>query len=504
MPFRLPVPKFRRPKWLRWPQINLDLNQPEDRRKVLIGGLISLVVMAGFLIGGYEGYHYTESAEFCGTVCHVMIPQFDRYNASAHANVECTKCHIGPGASFFVKSKIDGLRQVYAVLTDTYERPIPSPVHDLRPARDICEQCHNPATFRDNIIRNVFHYSSDAANTPIQSTFILKMGGWEEYTGVSEGIHWHIAAPVYYIAADEQRQVMLWVGVEQPDGTLKEYYSRDMLTMAQTAFVEEAFKSGDVRQMDCIDCHNRTAHLIPEPEVAVDQALKAGKIFDDLPYIRREAVAILTPTYSSKEAGYAAIDGLDDFYQQNYAANYKEIEKEIQDAIDELKVIFDQSQFPEMGLSWSTTPNNARHTPTLGCFRCHDDKHINVAEDGQEIAVISAKCNLCHTVPIVGIGDELTVEAPVIAGAAPESHSDFSFTIEHRSVSEEQVQAECYQCHGQRFCSNDACHNLNHPEDMVFTHAEEYNLRGQQVCYTCHQSFVLCSRCHSGAIIENP
>ncbi len=504
MPFRLPVPKIRRPHWLRWPEITLDLNRQEDRRKVLVGSLISLVVIAGMAIAGFEGYHYTESSEFCGTTCHVMEPQFDRFEASSHANVECAKCHIGPGTSFFVKSKIDGIKQVYAVLFDTYERPISSPVHDLRPARVICEQCHTPSTFRDNIIKNVAHFSSDEANTPTQSTFILKMGGWEEYTGVSEGIHWHISAPVYYIAADEQRQVMLWVGVEQPDGTMKEFYSRDMLTMAQTAFVEEAYEAGDVRLMDCIDCHNRTAHLIPEPETVVDQALKADKISDALPYIRREAVALLTPVYPSKEAGYAAIDGLNEFYQENYATIYKDKGDEVQAAIDELKAIFDESQFPEMGLNWSTTPNNARHTPTLGCFRCHDDKHVNVTEDGQEAGVISAKCNMCHTVPIVGVGDELTVEAPVIAGSVPESHSDFSFTIEHRSVSEEEIEGECYQCHGQRFCTNDACHNLNHPEDMVFTHAEEYNVRGQQVCYTCHQSFVLCSRCHAGGIVDNP
>ncbi len=504
MRFRLSLPKLKRPGWLRWPKITLDLNQEADRRKLAFGCLGVFFIGILVVVSGYEGYRYTESAEFCGTACHPMAPQFDRYEASAHANVECAKCHIGPGASFFVKSKIDGARQVVAVLLDTYDRPIKSPVHDLRPAREICEQCHNPSTFRDNIIKSVVHYSSDEENTAITSTFILKMGGWEEYTGISEGIHWHITAPVYYIAADEQRQVILWVGVEQPDGSLKEYYSRDMLTMAQSNFVEEAFALGEVRRMDCIDCHNRTAHLIPPPDVVVDQALGAGKIARDLPYIRLKAVELLSPAYPTREAGFEAIEGLADFYRQKYPDVFRSRQKEVQAAVDELKEIFSQSQFPDMNLSWDTNPNNARHTPFPGCFRCHDDKHVSVDESGREVDSISVKCNLCHTVPIVGEGDETIVDAPVIAGAVPESHSDFRFTVEHRTVTEQQTEAECYQCHGKSFCSNEACHNLDHPEDMVFTHAEEYEQRGEQVCYTCHQNFVLCSRCHPGGIIENP
>ncbi|MEW5960598.1 MAG: NapC/NirT family cytochrome c, partial [Chloroflexota bacterium] len=136
--------KSRRKKWLRWPSLTIDLNRPRHRLILFLSfvglGLTGIV----FLVSGYQTYHYTESAEFCGTVCHPMKSEFARYEHSAHANVECAKCHIGPGASFFVKSKIDGLKQVYAVLANTYSRPIKSPVHDLRPARETCEECHAP------------------------------------------------------------------------------------------------------------------------------------------------------------------------------------------------------------------------------------------------------------------------------------------------------------------------------------------------------------------------
>jgi hypothetical protein len=171
-------------------------------------------------------------------------------------------------------------------------------------------------------------------------------------------------------------------------------------------------------------------------------------------------------------------------------------------AIEVIKEIYTETNFPDMGLNWETNPNNARHTPTLGCFRCHDGKHVSVDESGQEVELVSVQCNNCHTVPIVGRGDEIIFEAPVIVGALPESHSDFSWTVEHRDTSDEQ-RVECLNCHGQGFCNNGACHNLSHPPEMLFTHADEYWKQGDQVCYTCHQD-ILCSKCHPGGIISNP
>ncbi|MFQ5400927.1 MAG: cytochrome c3 family protein [Anaerolineae bacterium] len=495
---------------LRWPDVTIDLSQPRHQRAVLIAFTLLIIASSAFAYGNYRIYEYTESSEFCGTACHTMAPEFARYESSPHANVACVECHIGPGASFFVKSKIDGLRQVIAVLTDSYSRPIKSPVHNLRPARETCETCHTPTSFKDNIIKTIIHYDNDAENTRIQSTLILKMGGWQESTGISQGIHWHTTTPVYYIAADEQRQVILWVGVEQPDGTLKEYFARDMLNMAQTDFVEQAFEKGEVREMDCIDCHNRTAHYVPSPQESVDEAISANQISRELPFIRSKAVDVLSASYGSKADAYDAIEQIAEFY------GVKDLSEEavqssewlisrnamLATSLDTIKQIYDETHFPEMGQNWETNPNNARHTPFLGCFRCHDGKHASVDDNGREVETISVKCNLCHTVPIVGRGDELLVESPVIAGATPDSHADFRWTIEHRSVTDADKQ-ECYQCHGQGFCNNGVCHNLSHPPDMLFTHAEEYRVRGDQVCYTCHQN-ILCSRCHPGGIVRNP
>jgi nitrate/TMAO reductase-like tetraheme cytochrome c subunit len=499
----------------RWPRLTIDLNSPHHRRNLMIASL--LVILGGlvFLVVSYKGYEYTESAEFCGLLCHPMIPQFVRYEDSPHVNVECVQCHIGPGASFFVRSKIDGLRQVYAVLANTYHRPILSPVHNLRPARETCETCHTPTAFTDNIVRNVVHYDNDEANTRIQTTLILKMGGWEESTGVSQGIHWHINSEVYYIAADEQRQVILWIGVKQPDGSLQEYYLRDMLSMAQTSFVEEARANGQMRLMDCIDCHNRAAHYIPSPQEAVDDAIEDNLISTNIPFIRARAVEVLSANYNNQAEALAAIDALRDFYVRaaseqgeemtvasNSAIDSGEFDTQLASSLVEIRNIYSETNFPVIGLNWQSNPNNDRHTPSPGCFRCHDDRHVSVGTDGEVVETISVECNLCHTVPIVGRGSEMLFEAPVIVGATPPSHLSFSWTIEHRSVTDTEVQ-ECYNCHGQAFCNNGACHNLSHPENMLYTHADEYRLRGNQVCYTCHQN-ILCGRCHPGGIVQNP
>ena len=490
---------------IRWPKIFIDLSEPRQRVKVVILLGILAVLSLGLLAGGIKGYEYTESSGFCGTVCHSMDPQWVRYERSPHSNVRCADCHIGPGASFFVKSKIDGLRQVVAETMDTYHRPIQSPVKNLRPAREPCETCHSPTTFTDSLVKTISHYDNDRSNTPVQSTLILKMGGWQESAGIGQGIHWHINSEVYYIAADEQRQVIMWVGVKQPDGTLKEYYSRDMAVIAGSSFVEKAREEGALRRMDCIDCHNRTAHYIPYPEQAVDQAIEDGLISPNLPFIRLKAVDLLNKDYATQAEAFSQIEKLTDVYQTGTSSTTAMAAPSSQDsqvtaAIEEIKRIYTETNFPDMKLIWKTNPNNERHTPFLGCFRCHDGKHFSIGADGSE-EVISAKCNLCHTVPIVGRGNDLLVEAPVIVGTVPTSHSDFRWTIEHRNVTDADKQS-CLNCHGGAFCNNGACHNLSHPEDMLFTHPEEYKKQGGQVCYTCHQN-IMCTRCHPAGIFQN-
>ena len=137
-----------------WPSI--DLNDGVQRRAAAIFVASTVANILIVSVAAYPGIEYMDSPQFCGQLCHeVMEPEWAGYQEGPHSRVACIQCHIGPGAPWFVKSKISGLRQVYAVTFNTHSRPIPSPVHDLRPARDTCEQCHWPEKFHGDKIRTI-------------------------------------------------------------------------------------------------------------------------------------------------------------------------------------------------------------------------------------------------------------------------------------------------------------------------------------------------------------
>lgn len=141
-------------EWWRWRRTGrhslprfpkIDLNEASHRLAVFIFLVGSTVLLFLSTYGGYRAYQYTDSVTFCGQLCHtVMKPEFTTHEDSPHARVKCVECHIGPGASWYVRSKFSGLYQVYATLFNKYPRPIPGAITDLRPARQVCEQCHWP------------------------------------------------------------------------------------------------------------------------------------------------------------------------------------------------------------------------------------------------------------------------------------------------------------------------------------------------------------------------
>ena len=124
----------------------IDLNDRTQRSAVISFTTFLLVFVVISAAGSYKAYEFTESTAFCGRLCHtVMNPEYTAYQLSPHARVACVECHVGPGATWFVKSKLSGSRQVFATVFNTFPRPIPSPVENLRPAQETCEQCHSLA-----------------------------------------------------------------------------------------------------------------------------------------------------------------------------------------------------------------------------------------------------------------------------------------------------------------------------------------------------------------------
>ncbi|MEK7756170.1 MAG: NapC/NirT family cytochrome c, partial [Planctomycetota bacterium] len=263
----------------------IDLNDPAQLRaaKVVVGG--TFLMLPVVVVSSYHGYHYSDSAEFCAKACHkVMEPQATTYEHSAHARVACAECHIGEGASWFVKSKLSGTRQVFATIQESFPRPIPPAITNLRPARETCERCHWPKKFFGAQLREIVHFGADENNTRRELDMLLKTGGGDESIGRAEGIHMHMALEgrLEYVATDVKVQDIPWVKYTDRAGNVWIYRSDGRPS-------SDPIPEGPVRQLDCMDCHNRPAHNFRSPEEAVDIFLDVGRIDTTLPFIKREA-----------------------------------------------------------------------------------------------------------------------------------------------------------------------------------------------------------------------
>ncbi len=372
------------------PYPTFDLNDPAKRRRFFVFAAVSLIFIFVSLMGSYRAYEYMDSVEFCGQACHTpMNPEFTAYKVSPHARVRCTECHVGSGAEWYLRAKFSGVRRLYAELLNNYSRPIPSPVHDLRPAKDTCEQCHWPKKFFGSRLKTFSHFGYDETNTQRDFRLLINIGGGDETTGPVTGIHWHmnLANQITFVSTDDQRQVIPWVRLKDGNGKVTDYIADG------AALTSDEIEHATKRQMDCTDCHNRPTHIFLSPDRAVNESLAAGRLDASLPYLKRQAVELLSKSYASKgEAMRAIASGLSDYYRANHADLYLAKQGSINQAVAEIQRIFDTYFFPEMKTDWQAHPDNIGHFNTEGCFRCHDGRHTS--SDGK---VIRKDCDLCHT-----------------------------------------------------------------------------------------------------------
>lgn len=378
------------------PALRIDLSRPRDRRMLgffLAGSVLFLLVSA---LGSYQTYHFTESVQFCGQACHgVMKPEYVTYLHSPHARVACAECHIGKGANWYVRSKLSGTYQVYATMADKYPRPIPTPVKNLRPAQETCEECHWPQKFVGNLEHTFYSFLSDETNTPFTVRMLLNVGGGDATHGPVGGIHWHmnVGNKIEYVASDEARQKIPYVRVtELSQGVVTEFRSPRF-----TNTVDEA----SLRRMDCMDCHNRPAHRYQTPNSAVSLAMALGRIDRGLPSVKSNAVYVLTQSYTNQTQ---ALQNIATTLSQRYPNDPR-----IRPAIDAVQLIYKDNFFPEMKASWKVYPDNIGHKDWPGCFRCHDGLHKTA--DGKR-SIKANDCNACHTILAQGSGAELDQLTP--------------------------------------------------------------------------------------------
>jgi len=372
------------------PSLTIDMSRPRDRKILTVFVVCSVGFLFMTAVGSYQTYQYTESVHFCGKACHLpMDPEFVTSQHSPHARVECVACHVGSGASAYVKTKISGMRQMYHLIRKDFERPIRLNPGKLRPARETCEQCHWPQKFTGGFERTYRHFLADEKNTPFTVRLLVNVGGGDPLRGPVGGIHWHmnIANKIEYISTDDQQRVIPWVRHTDAKGVVTEYRNSE-------------FK-GDISKlpihtMDCIDCHNRPSHNFLSPNAAVDISFISGRLDPKIPWVKAKVVDALVQPYATKEEAMQKIDA-------SLRAAYPG--KPFSDAVvSEAQSIYKSNFFPEMHADWRSYPDHLSHKEWSGCFRCHDGKHKTVDGKG---SIKADDCKACHLILAQGSGAQL-------------------------------------------------------------------------------------------------
>ncbi len=374
----------------------IDLNDPSHRNGFIIFTITTIIVLFLSTLGSFKAYHITESVEFCGTLCHqVMEPEHTAYLNSPHANVACVECHVGSGASWYVKSKLSGLHQVYAVMTNIYPRPIETPLHDLRPARETCEKCHWPQKFYARSLWTNKYFLADSANTEWDIMLQMKTGPEYSGLGLKEGIHWHINPDVNieYISENDKRENITYVKYTNKSTGKVTIYRNENNPVS-----DSLISASSTRTMDCIDCHNRPSHNYKSPSVYFNKAMLTGAVSKSIPFFKKAAMDILRETFTDKDTAMMKIEeGIARFYKTDYSDYYDKNRNLIDSSVASVQKAFNQNTFPRMKVTYDHYPEHIGHLESDGCFRCHNDSFKS--EDGR---TISRDCNQCHT--IVGQG----------------------------------------------------------------------------------------------------
>jgi Ni/Fe-hydrogenase b-type cytochrome subunit len=374
-----PLSFARYPKW--------DLNVARERKALLVVAIGAALLSVPAVYGGYQAYLYTDAVPFCGAVCHSMTPEYVTYKLSPHARVACAQCHVGPGPTGYIESKVRGVEELVETMQDRYPRPIPVPVVSLRPIRGNCEQCHWPANFFGaTLVRNV-HFLADEQNTRWEIDMAVLVGGGAPVGRSDLGIHWHVASKVEYVAADPERQNITWVrAVDPKTGQANVYTSQPQSSTAAPA--------GEIRTMDCVDCHNRPSHILQSPDRSVDVALADGRLDASLPFIKQQGVAALTAAYGDRHQAMQGIDSaLRGYYQKTYPQVYTSKRQAITAAVVYLQGTYNRYFFPGMKVRWDTYSVNEGHLQFPGCFRCHDGQHKSLGGKA-----IRSDCGDCHKI----------------------------------------------------------------------------------------------------------
>jgi hypothetical protein len=362
-----------------------------ERRTALQRLIVFLVItIAANLVFGtqvtYRAVTYMDTPQFCGAACHVMKPQFLGHQDSNHASVACAECHIAPTAKGFVEAKMNGTRQLWQTLTNSYSRPVPSALESghLVPSKETCERCHWAEKIVATRLLVIPAYASDETNSESYTVLMMMVGGSK-----MQGIHHaHFAGgfEIRYAAADPKRETIPWVERRNTRTGETQTYLAEGTTPEQAAGLAKF-------TMQCVDCHDRPTHDFPSPDRALNRALGLGQLPPTLPFIKQQGLDALQATYSSSADAEQKIPAaIASYYRDNHPEVYARRKADVEAAAKAILAIYNRNVFPELKVTWGTYPNNLGHTESPGCFRCHDNSHTT--PDAQR--TIAQDCTSCH------------------------------------------------------------------------------------------------------------
>jgi nitrate/TMAO reductase-like tetraheme cytochrome c subunit len=473
---------------------------PRSRRGVF--GL--LLVVGAFAFAGIWTsitlIHWTETADFCGR-CHQMGPELVAYETGPHRDVTCGECHVEPGVTGWVKAKLNGTRQLIQVITGLYPQPIPPPEHDALPStKDTCQVCHSLDRLASAALVARTSFSEDEANTRAFVGLLIRPGSGDTFDE-QRGVHWHVLRNVEFLTPEGNAEKIDYVAVTALDGTVREFIAQDQIEIAEDIQPDiDRLKADEKQQtMDCIQCHNRIGHPIPNPRQGLDYDLANSRIDSTLPYVKREGMQILWNGYPDQETAFAEADKLSSFYELEYPEVAASQPAEIDQAIRQIKLLYTLTATPDMKATYSSYPDFMGHMDFPGCFRCHDGGHFLVKDGVATSEVIPSTCDSCHTWPQIG-----GAVASLPLGEPPETHDDSLYVFNHKDVatSVDPGTQSCGECHARDYCAN--CHNtgaVNVEHDAMATnHAQVIRDYGNESCAYCHQP-VYCARCHAEPVL---
>ncbi len=346
---------------------------------------VANVVIASQL--SYRAVEQMDTVQFCGATCHVMKPEFTAHAAvPPHQAVACAECHIAPGATGWLKAKMAGTNQLFAVMFNTYPRPIESAMENnkLVSSADTCEQCHQRDTPIGPRLRVIPSYARRSAEYPHRNGTVD--AHWRGNFGRhSRRASWDRAfASATPRPTKNARPSLGW------NTRTRKPACRELISPA----ARRRIRSVHSPLSKCSASIATTApHTLSKcPSARSTRPWRLGQIAPSLLFVKKESVELLKASYASDDEAAQKIPvALSTFYQQKYPDAASKQGAAIQAAGRTLAAIYQSNVFPDLKVTWGTYPNNLGHTDDPGCFRCHDASHMT-----SDNKTITQDCNACH------------------------------------------------------------------------------------------------------------